>query len=120
MKSKMIMGRNRMLARARGKYGKPEYPGREAEKKHISVCSENAERIWHKVMEVMEGEVARISLETWLQPCKVLRLEDNKLMIAAENALAKELLEKRYLPHINVVAKKVAGEEIKVMVASER
>lgn len=107
---------NRILAQARKKYGRPQYPGRGATAKR----SEGVEResvetlseIWAEVLKEIKGMVSFVSYETWIEPCKPLKVEGNKVILEVENLFLKEMLEKRYLNMMCTVLRKVTEQEM--------
>ena len=79
----------RMLAKARRKYGKPNYPeksykevGRqkiflEDNQKNVSedICEETLEKdseIWESIKKIIREETSPVSYETWIEPCKLI------------------------------------------------
>ena len=107
----------RMLAKARPKYGKPMYPGRTGGKHEIPVknVSENMD-IWNQILKEMREQLPRISYETGIEPCRLIKLTQNKLVLAAENDFCLAVLGKRYLVLLQKVAEKILGGELQIEV----
>lgn len=106
------MGQNRkscMLAKARKKYGKPNYAGRglgaQREEKGIDEISEktivfdtheNSNKIWDKIKSILLEKLSFVAYETWIEPCELISITDNKMVLSVENLFFKEMIEKRY------------------------
>lgn len=106
------MGQNRkscMLAKARKKYGKPNYCGRglgaKREKEGIDEISENpimfethenSNEIWDKIKSILLEKLSFVAYETWIEPCKLISITNNKMVLSVENLFFKEMIEKRY------------------------
>ena len=124
----------RMLAKARGKYGKPSYPGRKVkaitqkEKVENDVCGafrketinnidENVRKVWDVIKETAREDVSPVSFETWIEPCKPLKIVDGKIVLMVENDFVKEMLEKRYVAFLQRVGEKVTNQNsVKIVV----
>lgn len=107
------MGQNRkscMLAKAREKYGKPNYPGRSvgeqseekgidekiSEKPIVFDTYENSNEIWDKIKSILLEELSFVAYETWIEPCELISITDSKMVLSVENLFFKEMIEKRY------------------------
>lgn len=121
--------KSRMLAKARGKYGKPVYPGKtydnervnnedqlETEKesieKKLCVPMQTVLETWDKIKEILKEEVSPVSYETWIEPCQPIEITSSKFVLMAENAFFKEMLEKRYLAYLCKAVKLVTAEKV--------
>ena len=129
----------RMLAKARSKYGKPNYHGRiyknagtnvenqmenvrEMNEKIQNKTMKTAEEIWDMILKSIKEEISPVSYETWIQPCKPLIISGTKLVLLVENGFSKELVNKRYLVELQIIAKYVTKEavtEIKLITEEE-
>ena len=110
---------NRILAQARKKYGRPQYPGRGAMVKTGEAVlnrklAGTPHEVWCEVLKVVKEEVSSVSYETWIEPCKLLKLEGNKVILGVENGLYKEMLERRHLNVMRAVLKKVTAQEMEI------
>lgn len=108
----------RMLAQARKKYGKPQYPGKTVAKsvecEGLRKRAESVSEIWVKVLKGVEEEINPIAYETWVKPCRLLKLEENKVVLAAENELYIEVLKKRFLHLLKAEFQKVIARDMKI------
>ena len=120
-----LMYNGRMLARARKKYGKPDYPGRKAYKSNIieetgKVQKEmmqvkdvkDAEKIWRMIKAILKDEVSPVSYETWIDPCEAVQTVGNRIVLQVENGFMKEMLERRYLAYFRNAARLVTDGTI--------
>lgn len=120
-----LMYNGRMLARARKKYGKPDYPGRKPNKSNIIEetgkvqkemvrvkDAEDAEKIWRMVKAILKDEVSPVSYETWIDPCEVVQIAGNRIVLQVEDGLMKEMLERRYLAYFRNAARFVTDGTI--------
>ena len=118
----------RMLAKARGKYGKPNYPGRVVKEKVSGknkiedVCvvaakgntnnlDENTQKIWNSIKKVAYKEVSPVSYETWIEPCNPVIIADGRIVLMVENGFYKYMLEKRYVAFLQKIAEKVMNQD---------
>ena len=108
----------RILAKARKKYGIPDYPGRK-EKSHNSndvevvktettaksKKEETVHEIWKSVKNTVKVEISPVSYETWIESCKPLGIKHDKLVLLVENGLMREMIERRYLIYLQKAVK---------------
>lgn len=95
-----------MLAKARKKYGKPNYPGRKlgeqreekgvdrkiSENPIVFDNHENSNEIWDKIKSILLEKLSFIAYETWIEPCKLISIKDNKMVLSVENLFFKEMM----------------------------
>lgn len=135
----------RMLAKARSKYGKPNYLGRiystrnnqyEAEylknlfnETHQNLGSDvnsisnimkmedahisdlNMEEIWGSIKKIIKDEISPVSYITWIEPCELISVADDEIVLLVENLLCKEMLEIRYLTFLQNITRQVLQKD---------
>lgn len=107
----------RMLARARSKYGRPNYPGRKSnveticntkedmkgkdgnlrKKGDIIRSKERMQDNWNLIKDIMRSNITPVTFETWIEPCNLVSIADDKVVLAVENEFIKEVVDKRFL-----------------------
>lgn len=109
----------RILAQARKKYGKPQYPERTAtvKKREKYDCGKSAEtvsEVWEHVQQAVRELVTPISYETWIEPCRLLKLEGNQVVLAVDNNLHIDMLQKRFLHLLEVEFTRVMVRDMEI------
>lgn len=66
--------------------------------------------LWQAILGEVELSISRGSYVTWFKNTRVLRSEDNRVVIGVANIFAKQQLEKKYKPLLNDLLKKYANE----------
>lgn len=74
----------------------------------------DARRIWQAVLGELQLQMTRATYETWLRDTLGLAFEDGTLIVATENAYAKEWLENRLLGTIKRTATGILGRSVEV------
>ncbi|MBR6543180.1 MAG: chromosomal replication initiator protein DnaA [Anaerotignum sp.] len=76
-------------------------------------------KIWEDALKIIEQEApSPVSFITWIQPIVPCGIDGNSLILQAENALAKDTLEKRYLPLIRTAVKLVTNAEYDIVLVT--
>ena len=85
---------------------------------------ENKQKVWEKVLEIIEENTTPISFETWFKPLRIKKI-DNDLNIAyievnsdKGNELLITIIKNRYLPILQDAFKAVLGEDYRVVLKS--
>ena len=116
-----------MLAKARGKYGKPVYPGKPYKTERVSKVEQletrkrlnadelqqprqTAMEVWDKAKEFLKEEVSPVFYETWIEPCQPIEFTVGKFVLMVENEFFKEMIERRYYSTIRNAIQYVAPE----------
>ena len=77
-------------------------------------------QIWEEALKIIEQEApSAVSFETWILPIIPCAIDGNQLILQAENALAKDTLEKRYLPLLRTAVKLVSKNEYDIVLLTE-
>ena len=107
----------RMLAKSRSKYGNPNYPGRHSKDKNMldikietieqeeNTESEkincdhknNMQEIWGLIKESLRNAMSPVAFETWISPCRIVGIIDDKIVLEVENLFIQDVVEKRFL-----------------------
>lgn len=107
----------RMLARARGKYGRPNYPGRHGKDKNMLDTKietieldekqdgekiniehrENTQEVWRAIKDILRNEMSPVAFETWISPCSIVSIIDDKIVLEVENIFIMDVVKKRFL-----------------------
>ena len=110
----------RMLANSRGKYGRPNYPGRHSKDKNmLDIKIETMEReenteseeincdhkksmqeIWGSIKESLRNTMSPVAFETWISPSNIVSIIDDKIVLEVENIFILDVVEKRFLKSI--------------------
>lgn len=126
----------RILARARKKYEKPDYPGKKnpsgIENSIVkeAVCEdrimdnrnkmvEKYNNVWDKINDIIRNEISPVSYETWIEPCRPLLISDERIVLLVENELSKHMIENRYIVYLSKITEKVMpGSHVKIEVVT--
>jgi len=76
----------------------------------------SVQEIWSKVEKLLESELTRISLDTWIKTAKPLHIKDNTFTIEAPSEFNRDILKTRYIPLITNAVKTVANKEYQIEV----
>ena len=79
---------------------------------------EKDSEIWESIKKIIREETSPVSYETWIEPCKLISISGDKLVIQAENGFFKEMLERRYCGCFQRAAEIVLSEKVKEVVVS--
>jgi chromosomal replication initiation ATPase DnaA len=64
--------------------------------------------LWHAILGEVELSITRGSYVTWFKNTRVLRAEDNKIVIGVANIFTKQQLETKYKPLLDELLEKYA------------
>ena len=89
----------RMLARSRRKYGKPNYPGRiKSSKSNFDITEQDIadltepddrmQELWKLIKENVRDNISQVSFETWIEPCCLVSITDNRIVLNDDAKLA--------------------------------
>ena len=65
-----------------------------------------------KIKTILKNEVSSVSYETWIEPCDVVQIKGNRIILSVENDFMKEMLERRYLGYFRSAASFVTSGKI--------
>ena len=102
-----------MLAKARRKYGKPQYPEKRYKKQVVEIAVEKRLTDWELIMKELQEQVSHISFETWIEPCKLLKMTEEKIVLGVESIFVRDMLEKRYIALMQKTAEHILGRPIR-------
>ena len=70
--------------------------------------------IWSKVQDLIKTEVSEISFETWIEPLKLVSIDNNIVNLLANSIFAKDVIENRYSDLIIVAFNKVTQKQCEI------
>lgn len=76
----------------------------------------SAQDIWDKTEELLDGELTKISLDTWIRTVKPLSLENGVFTLEAPSEFNRDILKTRYLALITNAVKSITNKEYTVEV----
>jgi chromosomal replication initiator protein len=82
------------------------------------VMSLSIQDIWNRVEELLDGELTKISLDTWIRTVKPLHIENDVFTLEAPSEFNRDILKSRYIPLITNAVKTVTNKvyEIEVII----
>jgi len=72
--------------------------------------------IWGRVEELLDGELTKISMDTWIKTAKPLHIQNDVFTLEAPSEFNRDILKARYIPLITNAIKAVVNKEYKVEV----
>lgn len=66
--------------------------------------------IWSKVEELLDGELTKISLDTWIKTVKPLHIENDVFTLEAPSEFNRDILKSRYIPLLTNAVKTVTNK----------
>lgn len=66
--------------------------------------------IWEKVGELLDGELTKISLDTWIKTAKPLQMDNNVFTLEAPSEFNRDILKTRYIPLITNAVKAITNK----------
>ena len=66
--------------------------------------------IWSKVEELLDGELTKISLDTWIRTVKPLHIENDVFTLEAPSEFNRDILKSRYIPLLTNAVKTVTNK----------
>lgn len=73
---------------------------------------ENINELWTATLEKIEEKISKPSFDTWLKNTKAQSLIDDRLVVIAPNAFARDWLEGRYTNLINEILEDITGASL--------
>ena len=95
---------SRIFARSRRKYGKPQYLEKSYKKVVEEITAEKTMDTWDLILKELRRQVSFVSYETWIEPYKLIKITENKIVLEVENDFVRAMLEKRHLVIIQKTA----------------
>ncbi|HAA24862.1 MAG TPA: chromosomal replication initiator protein DnaA [Ruminiclostridium sp.] len=74
----------------------------------------SAQDIWNKVEELLDGELTKISLDTWIKTVKPLHIKNDTITIEAPSEFNRDILKNRYMALITNTVKAVTNKEYNI------
>lgn len=74
------------------------------------------QEIWNKIEGLLESELTKISLDTWIKTAKPLHIKQNIFTIEAPSEFNRDILRTRYIPLITNAIKSVTNKEYQIEV----
>ena len=72
------------------------------------------EKLWEKVLEILQVELSRPTFETWIKTASPEQLENDCLIIRTPNPFARNWLQKYYLKTIADAAGEILGRRVEI------
>lgn len=72
--------------------------------------------IWNRVEELLDGELTKISLDTWIRTVKPLHIENDVFILEAPSEFNRDILKSRYIPLITNAIKTVTNKVYEIEV----
>ncbi|MDD4297831.1 MAG: chromosomal replication initiator protein DnaA [Ruminiclostridium sp.] len=76
----------------------------------------SAQEIWNKTENLLDGELTKISLDTWIKTVKPLNIKNDTFTLEAPSEFNRDILKSRYLTLITNAVKTVTNKEYTVEV----
>ena len=76
----------------------------------------SAQEIWNKTEKLLDGELTKISLDTWIKTVKPLNIKNDTFTLEAPSEFNRDILKSRYLTLISNAVKTVTNKEYTVEV----
>lgn len=73
-------------------------------------------KYWDEALKMIQEESSAVSFETWFHPIVPFDIQENRFILQVENPLAKDMLEKRYLPLIRNAVKHAAKMDFEIVI----
>ncbi len=70
--------------------------------------------IWDKVVSLLEGELTKISLDTWIKTVKAINIQHNVFTLEAPSEFNRDIIKSRYIPLITNAIKSVTNKEYEI------
>jgi chromosomal replication initiator protein len=67
------------------------------------------EQLWDQLLEKIKNKINKPQFETWIKPCELVSMEDDKVVIRAKTEFSKEWLDERYTNLISDLMKEITG-----------
>lgn len=74
----------------------------------------SAQDIWNKVEELLDGELTRISLDTWIKTVKPLHISNDTITLEAPSEFNRDILKNRYIALITNTIKSFTNREYNI------
>ena len=74
----------------------------------------SAQDIWDKVEELLDGELTRISLDTWIKTVKPLHINNDTITLEAPSEFNRDILKNRYIALITNTIKSFTNREYNI------
>lgn len=72
------------------------------------------QEIWKTVEELLESELTKISLDTWIKTAKPLHIKQNTFTLEAPSEFNRDILKSRYIPLLTNTIKAVTNKEFQI------
>ncbi|MCI8342634.1 MAG: chromosomal replication initiator protein DnaA [Firmicutes bacterium] len=79
---------------------------------------EDLTNLWSKTLEILEGALDALSINTWINPLKPVQIDGNDIYIKAENDFMKGLVENRYSNLIKNAVNQVSQKNYNIVIIS--
>jgi len=76
----------------------------------------SAQDIWNKTESLLDGELTKISLDTWIKTVKPLNIKNDTFILEAPSEFNRDILKSRYLALISNAVKTVTNKEYTIEV----
>ena len=103
-----------IFAKSRRKYGKPQYLEKSYKKVVEEIAAEKTMDTWDLILKELRKQVSFVSYETWIEPCKLIKITENKIVLEVENDFVRAMLEKRHLVIIQKAAEYILKRPIQI------
>lgn len=85
------------------------------ERKELADASPHRE-FWEEIKEALSGRICRQSMSTWFQPCYILDVTEDRIILSAASAFAAEWIVENY----ERLLREIAGCEVEVVAGEEK
>lgn len=72
---------------------------------------DNFNELWEKTLEILKPEMPVISLDTWIRPLEFVSLNNNKIILKANNEYQKTIIDTRYIDLIKTAFKYLTNKD---------
>ena len=73
--------------------------------------SDNLKEIWNKIVQELELEIGKDSIDLWIKPLKPIVIEGNILKIEVPNSIFYKTISEKYEKNIAAIIKKITGKD---------
>ncbi|WP_066061355.1 DnaA N-terminal domain-containing protein [Neobacillus soli] len=66
-------------------------------------------QIWNNLLQEIKKKINNPQFETWIKPCELIYLDDNKVVIRTKTEFSKDWLDERYTNLISDTLEELTG-----------
>ncbi|MCL2367752.1 MAG: chromosomal replication initiator protein DnaA [Oscillospiraceae bacterium] len=78
-----------------------------------------ANDVWKHVLDILSGKLTTVAIDTWFDDTVAVALGDNRLVVHCPSNLKKEIIETRFLPHLQEALFELFSGEFDLLILGE-